>query len=336
MMGKIAPGDEGAKVRGNLIEPTMTTPLPVGVIGVGYLGRFHAQKYAALPQVDLLGVADLSQPRAQEVAQALNTRSFSDYRQLLPLVDAVSVAVPTTQHFSVVRDCLQQGCQVLVEKPLSVTVAQADELVRLARQQNLILMVGHLERFNSAMEELKKRVTRPRFIESHRLSFYKERGTDVDVVLDLMIHDLDHVLSLVPAKVTEVRAAGISVLTDRIDLANARLEFADGCIANLTASRMSFKSMRKFRLFQPDAYLAVDFEARELTAASRKEGALGPIPGVALETRRFPQEDVLLKEITAFVQAIQEGTEPRVSGEAGRDALYLALKINAAMRKARG
>jgi len=314
----------------------MTAPLKVGVIGVGYLGRFHAEKYAALPEVELKGVADLSRPRAQEVARALNTQAFSAYQQLLPLVDAVSVAVPTTQHFAVVRDCLKLGCQVLVEKPLSVTVAQAEELVRLARKHGRILMVGHLERFNSAMEELKKRVTRPRFIESHRLAFYKERGTDVDVVLDLMIHDLDHVLSLVPAKVKEIRAAGISVLTDRIDLANARLEFADGCIANLTASRMSFKSMRKFRLFQPEAYLAVDFEARELTAACKQEGALGPIPGVALETRRFPEEDVLLKEITAFVQAVQKGQEPPVSGEAGRDALSLALKINKAMRKARG
>jgi predicted dehydrogenase len=314
----------------------MTATLKVGVIGVGYLGRFHAEKYAALPQVELKGVADVSRPRAQGVARALNTQAFSDYRQLLPLVDAVSVAVPTTSHFAVVKDALQQGCQVLVEKPLSATVAEADALVRLARKQGCILMVGHLERFNSAMEELKKRVSRPRFIESHRLAFYKERGTDVDVVLDLMIHDLDHVLSLVPAKVIEIRAAGVSVLTDRVDLANARLEFADGCIANLTASRMSFKSMRKFRLFQPEAYLAVDFEARELTWAGKQEGALGPTPGVALETRRFPQEDVLLKEITAFVQAIKNSAEPPVSGEAGRDALKLALKINTAMKKARG
>lgn len=309
--------------------------LKVGVIGVGYLGRFHAEKYAALADTQLLGVADLSQEQAQEVAQALNTRAFTDYRQLLPLVEAVSVAVPTTQHYPVVRDCLESGCRVLVEKPLAVNVAEADELVRLSRERGSLLMVGHLERFNSAMEELKQRVTRPRFIESHRLSFFKERGTDVDVVLDLMIHDLDHVLSLVSAPVQEIRAAGISVLTDQVDLANARLEFADGCIANLTASRMSFKSMRKFRLFQPEAYLAVDFEARELTAAFRKEGAVGPIPGVALETRRFPQEDVLLKEITAFVQAVQRGEEPPVSGEAGRNALSLALEINAAMRKAK-
>ena len=314
----------------------MTDPVRVGVIGVGYLGRFHAEKYAALAATELVGVADLNLEQARKVAHALHTQEFSDYHDLLPHVAAVSVAVPTSDHFAVVRDALAAGCQVLVEKPITVTVAEADELVHLSRERGLILMVGHLERFNSAMEELQRRVTQPRFIESHRLSFFKERGTDVDVVLDLMIHDLDHVLRLVPSPVSGIRAAGISVLTDRVDLANVRLEFGDGCIANLTASRMSFKSMRKFRLFQPEAYLAVDFENRELTAASRKEGAIGPLPGVALETRRFSQEDVLLKEIEAFIEAIQSGGEAPISGEAGRAALELALDINSAMKKAKG
>ncbi len=311
-------------------------PIKVGVIGVGYLGRFHAEKYAHLQDTELVGVADLNQARAVEVAQALGTRAYTDYQELLPEVAAVSVAVPTSGHFEVVQEALAAGCHVLVEKPISVTVAEADELVRLARERRRILMVGHLERFNSAMEELKAKVNRPRFIESHRLAFFKERGTDVDVVLDLMIHDLDHVLSLASSPVKEIRAAGISVLTDRIDLANARLEFADGCIANLTASRMSFKSMRKFRLFQSDAYLAVDFENRELTVAFKKAGAMGPIPGVALETRRFPQEDILNKEIIAFVQAVKTGQEPPISGEAGREALNLALEIMAAMKIAKG
>ncbi len=314
----------------------MSNRLKVGVIGVGYLGRFHAQKYAGLAETELTGVADVNPARAGQVAREFNTKASPDYRELLPLVSAVSVAVPTSAHFEVVRDALAAGLQVLVEKPLAVTVAEADELVALAREKRAILMVGHLERFNSAMEELKARVSRPRFIESHRLGFFKERGTDVDVVLDLMIHDLDHVLNLVPSPVTEIRAAGISVLTDQVDLANVRLEFADGCIANLTASRMSFKSMRKFRLFQSDAYLAVDFENRELTVALRKEGALGPLPGVALETKRFPQEDILLKEIISFVDAVRHGQEPAISGEAGRAALALALEINAAMKKARG
>jgi predicted dehydrogenase len=313
----------------------MKKPIKVGVIGVGYLGKFHAEKFAALEDAALVGVADVNSHRAQEVARGLNTQAFTDYRELLPQVAAVSVAATTTQHYAVVRDCLNQGVHVLVEKPLAVTVAEADDLVELARRQGCFLMVGHLERFNSAMEELKRRVDRPGFIESHRLSFYKERGTDVDVVLDLMIHDLDHVLNLTASPVKEIRAAGVSVLTDRVDLANVRLEMASGCIANLTASRMSFKSLRKFRLFQQDAYMAVDFEARELTLAYRKDGALGPLPGVALETKRFSQEDVLLKEIAAFVQAVREGWEPPVTGEAGRAALALALEINAAMVKAR-
>jgi predicted dehydrogenase len=314
----------------------MTDLLKTGVIGVGYLGKFHAEKYAALEDTELVGVADANAHRAQEVARALNTQAFTDYRELLPQVQAVSVAATTTMHHPIVRDCLEQGVHVLVEKPLAVTVAEADDLVSLARRRGRSLMVGHLERFNSAMEELKSRVTRPGFIETHRLAFYKERGTDVDVVLDLMIHDLDHVLNLVPSPVQEVRAAGVSVLTDRVDLANVRLEFEDGCIANLTASRMSFKSMRKFRLFQREGYMAVDFEARELTLAYRKEGAIGPLPGVALETKRFSQEDVLLKEIAAFVQAVREGKEPPIPGEAGRAALALALEINASMVKARG
>jgi predicted dehydrogenase len=313
----------------------MGAQLKIGVIGVGYLGRFHAQKYAGLPETELVGVADLDPERAKRVAQEFSTEAFSDYRELLPRVEAVSVAVPTSAHFTVVREALAAGLPTLVEKPLTLSVAEADELVALARERRAILMVGHLERFNSAMEELKKRVNRPRFIESHRLGFFKERGTDVDVVLDLMIHDLDHVLNLVPSPVNEIRAVGISVLSDQVDLANVRLEFLDGCIANLTASRMSFKSMRKFRLFQADAYLAVDFEDRELTIASRKEGAIGPLPGVALESKRFPQEDVLLKEIVAFVDAVQNGREPAVSGEAGRAALALALDINAAMTKAK-
>jgi len=311
-------------------------PIKVGIIGVGYLGRFHAEKFAHLPDTNLVGVADLNPARGQEAARTLGVPAFTDYQEMLPEVAAVSVAVPTSSHFAVVQDALEAGCHVLVEKPICLTVAEADELVRLARKRGRILMVGHLERFNSAMEELKVKATRPRFIESHRLAYFKERGTDVDVVLDLMIHDLDHVLSLVPSPVQEIRAAGISVLTDRIDLANARLEFADGCIANLTASRMSFKSMRKFRLFQSDAYLAVDFEDRELTVAFKKEGALGPIPGVALEIQRFPPEDILLKEIMAFVKAVKTGQEPPISGEAGRAALHLALEIMAAMKIAKG
>jgi predicted dehydrogenase len=307
----------------------------VGVIGVGYLGRFHAEKYAALPETKLVGVADLAWERGREVAKALGTEAFADYRLLFPEVEAVSIAVNTQDHYLVVREALEAGLHVLVEKPITATVAEAEDLLRLAGKYDRFLMVGHLERFNSAMAELRNLTTSPRFIESHRLAFFKERGTDVDVVLDLMIHDLDHVLSLVRSPVTEIRAAGISVLTSTVDLANVRLEFASGCIANFTASRMSLKTMRRFRLFQPDTYLAVDFEAQELTIALRQEGATGLIPGVALEIKSFPKEDTLLKEIQAFVHSVRNGVPVPISGEDGRAALKLAEDIIATMRKAK-
>lgn len=301
---------------------------------MGYLGRFHAQKYAALENAELVGVVDIDPGKAAQVAQECQTRAFTDYRELLPLVQAVSVAVPTTQHYAVVQECLTHQVDVLAEKPLATTVAEAEELVQLARRQDRILQVGHLERFNPAMEELSRRVHDPRFIEIHRLAFFKERGTDVDVVRDLMIHDLDLVLALVPGAVSEIRAAGVSVLTDSIDLANARLEFHSGCIANLTASRISVKSMRKFRLFQPHTYLSVDFEARELMVVAQTGEPGGILPGIHLETVKFPPADPLMKEIAAFLEAVASRQEPVVSGEAGKEALALALAINAAMRQA--
>jgi predicted dehydrogenase len=306
--------------------------IKAGVIGVGYLGKFHAEKYAALEQAELVGVVDLDAKQAKEIASSCKTRAFQDYRELLPQVEVVSVAVPTSHHFAVVQDCLEHGLDVLVEKPLATTVSEAEELVEQARALGRILQVGHLERFNPAVEELVHRVQDPQFIETHRLAFFKERGTDVDVVRDLMIHDLDLTLSLVPGKITEIRAAGVSALTDTIDLANVRLEFDSGCIANLTASRISFKSMRKFRLFQPHTYLSVDFEARELAVVEKSDQATFPIPGIKMDTLRFPPADPLLKEIAAFLEAVATRREPVVSGEAGKAALALALDINAAMR----
>jgi predicted dehydrogenase len=308
--------------------------IKAGVIGVGYLGRFHAQKYAALENAELVGVVDIDADKAAQVAQECGTQAYTDFRELLPLVQAVSVAVPTTQHYAVVQECLRRQIDVLAEKPLATSVAEAEELVALARQENRILQVGHLERFNPAMEELVRRVHEPHFIEIHRLAFFKERGIDVDVVRDLMIHDLDLVLSLVPGAVTEIRAAGVSVLTDSIDLANARLEFDTGCIANLTASRISVKSMRKFRLFQPKTYLSVDFEARELMVVEHTGQPGGILPGIHMENVKFPPADPLMKEIAAFVEAVATRREPVVSGEAGKDALALALAVNAAMRQA--
>ncbi|WP_449245630.1 Gfo/Idh/MocA family protein [Desulfobacca acetoxidans] len=308
--------------------------IKAGVIGVGYLGRFHAQKYAALEDAELIGVVDLDARRARQVADECQTQAFTDFRELLPLVQVVSVAAPTIRHYELVQECLRHNIDVLAEKPLATTVAEAEELVQLARQKGRILQVGHLERFNPATEELTRRVRDPRFIEIHRLAFFKERGTDVDVVRDLMIHDLDLILSLVPGKVREIRAAGVSVLTDSIDLANARLEFDSGCIANLTASRISVKSMRKFRLFQPHTYLSVDFETRELMVVEQTGQPGGILPGIHLETLKFPPADPLMKEIAAFLEAVVTRREPVVSGEAGKEALALALDINTAMRQA--
>ncbi|AEB09119.1 Gfo/Idh/MocA family protein [Desulfobacca acetoxidans] len=308
--------------------------IKAGVIGVGYLGRFHAQKYAALEDAELIGVVDLDARRAWQVADECQTQAFTDFRELLPLVQVVSVAAPTIRHYELVQECLRHNIDVLAEKPLATTVAEAEELVQLARQKGRILQVGHLERFNPATEELTRRVRDPRFIEIHRLAFFKERGTDVDVVRDLMIHDLDLILSLVPGKVREIRAAGVSVLTDSIDLANARLEFDSGCIANLTASRISVKSMRKFRLFQPHTYLSVDFETRELMVVEQTGQPGGILPGIHLETLKFPPADPLMKEIAAFLEAVVTRREPVVSGEAGKEALALALDINTAMRQA--
>ena len=222
----------------------------VGVIGTGYLGKFHAEKYARMDNVELVGVADIDTSAADEVARRHNTRAFADHRELLPMVDAVSIVVPTSLHFDISRDFLDHDVDVLIEKPMTTTLEQADELVSFAESKGLIIQVGHLERFNPAVVALRGIVNQPMFIESHRLSVYKERALDVSVVLDLMIHDIDLISNFVGAPISDVRAAGIPVITDQVDIANARLQFDSGCVANVTASRVSIKNERKIRLFQ--------------------------------------------------------------------------------------
>ncbi|HXV20293.1 MAG TPA: Gfo/Idh/MocA family oxidoreductase, partial [Desulfuromonadales bacterium] len=211
--------------------------LRAGVIGVGYLGRFHAQKYAALENVDLVGIADVSRERAEEVAAEVGTTAFTDYRELLAQVDLVSIVVPTQHHFPVAKECLEAGCHILLEKPVTQTVAEADELIRMAAERHLIFQVGHLERFNPAILALRGVLKNPLFIESHRLAPFKPRGTDVNVVLDLMIHDIDIILNMVPSTVKVVNSVGVPVLSNEVDIANARLQFENGCVANVTASR---------------------------------------------------------------------------------------------------
>ncbi len=299
------------------------------VIGVGYLGRFHAQKYAALPQAELVAVVDADRAKAEGQARALGCAALTDHRDLLGRVDAVSIAAPTTLHHAIARDCLAHGIHVLVEKPITTTVAEADELIALARQQGCVLQVGHLERYNAAVRALGERLTGPPlFVESHRLAPFKPRATDVSVVLDLMIHDIDLILDLVGAEVTDIRASGAAVLSADIDIANARLEFANGCVANVTSSRVSQKSERKMRLFQRDAYLAIDFQSRVLDVYRKGAGEMFPgVPDIRHETVEGGESDALRVEIEDFLDAVARGRPATVPGEAGRRALATAMRI---------
>ena len=284
----------------------------------------------------LVGVADAQPETAQRVAAELNTAAFADYRELLAgpgRVDLVSVASTTETHHAIARDCLAAGIHVLVEKPVTVTVAQADELIALADAQSLALQVGHLERFNPAWLAVKDKITRPLFIEAHRMAPFKARGIDVSVVLDLMIHDLDLILPLVNSPISEMRASGVSVLTDGVDIANARIEFANGCVANLTASRTSTASLRRLRVFQHHEYISVDFGDRRVGISRKKVDAEttpadAPDSPLTTETFQQPPGDALMTEIRAFVDAVKHGTPPVVSGRDGRAALAVALDID--------
>jgi Predicted dehydrogenases and related proteins len=302
--------------------------MKIGVIGTGYLGRFHAQKYAAMTDVELVGVADSDPERARQVADECATRPFGDYHTLLDQVDAVSVVVPTSLHHEVAKACLQQRVDVMVEKPITTTLAEADDIIRLAREQQCILQVGHLERFNPAILAMQPLLTRPLFIEAHRLSVFKERGTDVDVVLDLMIHDIDIVLSIVKSPLVSLHTAGAPVVTRLTDIANVRLMFADGCTANITASRISMEPMRRMRIFQPNRYLSVDFGRKEImTTQLQPDGKDGANPVPEMNRSAFPDQDALELELKNFVRHVRERSRPVVSGEEGRHALDVALQV---------
>lgn len=303
-------------------------PLRVGVVGVGYLGRFHAQKYAALPGVTLVAVVDTNAERAAAIALECQTTARTDYRDLFGQVDCVSIAVPTQFHHTVAQDFLSHDIDVLVEKPLTATAAEGHELVTLAERHQRILQVGHLERFNPALRSLAGILTAPRFIECHRVAPFVERGTDVDVVRDLMIHDLDVILSLVRSPVTSIEAFGVPVLTSEPDIANARLRFASGCIANVTASRVALKRERKMRVFQPDTYLVVDYGEHRIRICRREPGTQpGVLPNLTFEERAVGGEDALEEEIRAFLQAVREHSQPVVSGHDGLQALEVAERI---------
>lgn len=305
----------------------MRTTVKVGVIGVGYLGRFHAQKYAAMDNVELVGVADADPERAQQVAGEVGTQAFSDYRELLPKVDAVSIAVPTSLHHEVAKACLLARVDVMVEKPITTTLGEADDLIALAKEHKRILQVGHLERFNPAVLAMQPLLTHPLFIEAHRIAVFKDRGTDVDVVLDLMIHDIDIVLSIVKAPIVSILTAGSPVVTKHTDIANARLIFANGCTANITVSRISMENMRRMRIFQPGQYLSVDFGKKEVMSVRLQPAAPGAAPVPEISKSGFQDQDALELELRDFIDHVRDRSRPAVAGEEGRRALDVALQV---------
>jgi len=300
----------------------------VGVIGVGYLGKFHAEKYSGMDNVRLAGVADIERSRAEDVAARFGCRAVTDYRDLLGRVDAVSIVVPTRSHFDIGIEFLNHDVDVLIEKPMTTTLEQADDLIEAAESRGRILQIGHLERFNPAVLALKDIITHPMFIEAHRLSIFKDRSTDVSVVLDLMIHDIDIILNIVNSEIQSIHAAGAPVICEYADIANVRLQFESGCVANVTASRISTKNQRKIRIFQKDAYISVDFTDREITLIRRNENQSdNPVPGTDFQLLSFSETDVLEDELTSYIQAVRTRNSPVVSGQAGRKALAVALDI---------
>jgi predicted dehydrogenase len=303
---------------------------------VGYLGRFHAQKYAAIPGCQLVAVADAQAETAQRVASELGTLAVADYRELIGRVDAVSIATPTPKHFEIAQALLSAGVHVLVEKPITETTQQAEQLISTARSAGRVLQVGHLERFNPVIIGAEASLGAPRFIECHRLAPFRERGTDVNVVLDLMIHDLDLVQSIVGSEIVSLEAIGTPVFSSEIDIANARIRFASGCVANATASRVSLKTERKLRVFQDDAYLSMDLQQKILTVIRKRD----VIPGdqqlpVTISEQSFDQGDALRAEIEAFLASCRGERAVVVSGEAGLRALKTAVTISEAVSGAR-
>src|SRR5688572_1067716 len=308
--------------------------LKVGVVGVGHLGQHHARILASLPGVTLAGVVDTKPGRAEEIGSKHGVPGFTDATKLLGQVDAVSIAVPTVSHVEVALPFIERGAAVLVEKPLAATLAEADRLIEAAARRGTVLAAGHTERFNPAVAAALPLVTRPRFVEVHRLGTFPERSLDIDVIFDLMIHDLDLLIAAVGSEVESVEAVGVNVLTPRTDIANARLRFADGCIANVTASRISRDRVRKARFFQHDSYVSIDFATQEVEVyrLAPREGRPA-IEGGRLE---IASEEPLKRELEDFVDAVRTHRAPMVSGRAGREALALATRVAEAMERTSG
>ena len=301
--------------------------LKTAVIGVGYLGRFHAQKYARLTDSELIGVVDIDPEQAQKVADELEVPYYTDYNNVLDLVDAVSIVVPTVHHYETAKTFMQNGVHVLLEKPFAATIEEAEELEQLSRDKNVRLQIGHLERFNTVFTEFQQLIDQPTFIENIRIAPFPKRGTDVDVILDLMIHDIDLVLAVVGEYPESVEGTGVNIITATADLANARLRFPSGCIANLTASRVSDKAERKMRIFQSGLYLSLDYgtgQARKLQMDSKTV----PDPeNLHPETFQLEKGDALLAEIESFMSAVSAGQNTKVTGQNGLNAMRVAWQI---------
>ena len=316
--------------------------LKVGVVGVGHLGQHHARKFQTIENCQMVGIYDAKPERAAEISEKLGVKSFASYDELLDAVDAIDIAATTTYHYALAKPALLKGKHIFLEKPITSELSQAQELMELAKAQNLKIQVGHIERFNPVILAVEEQIKDPMFIESHRLSTFHHRGTDVPVVLDLMIHDIDLILDFVKSPIKQIHASGIGILTPSIDIANARLEFENGAIANVTSSRVSLKQERKIRFFQKDAYFSMDFVAKQVTIVRKSPNILTLLPRIMagdpslkaeelvdtqLLTVADSPKDALQMELESFVDSILQDKKPVVDGEAGSRALSVALEI---------
>jgi predicted dehydrogenase len=301
----------------------------VGVVGVGYLGQHHARIYSELKNAELVGVVDVDFDRAKEIAKKFKTQAFKNHEELFGKVDAVSIVAPTVHHHALAKAFFEAGSDVLLEKPITVTVEEADELIEVSDTKGRIFQVGHLERFNSAVVKMVEMTTTPKFIECNRLSPFPDRSTDVDVVLDLMIHDIDIIMSLVKSPLKDIHAVGIAVISKNVDIANARIEFESGCVANITSSRVSLKKERKIRLFQPDTYISLNYQDQEVYAYHRIPNKKDPEgkPDIIGGKVKVVKEEPLKAELEAFLASVRDRSRPLVSGREGRDALKVAMLV---------
>lgn len=321
-------------MRPNYYQLTIMQKIRCAVIGVGYLGRFHAQKYQTINNATLVAVCDVNPNSCDAVSKELGVPAFTDYRDLFGMVDAVSIAATTTAHYAIARDFIVKGVHVLIEKPITETVEQANALIELAEKHRVKLQVGHLERFNSARLALDDHLEKPLFIESHRLAPFNPRGTEVNVVLDLMIHDIDIIQTIVHSPIKSIDAQGAPVLTKSIDIANARITFENQCVANVTASRVSFKTERKMRIFQANSYISIDYHDKQFAVFQKGEGEMFPgIPEITRHQSVFEKGDALLEEIKAFIQCILQDSTPLVTGQEGSAALATAATITTLIEK---